>query len=155
MAWFTDLGFGPRLWLGCCGIYLQPSEPLKLLLIVYLSAYFADWLGIIRTKRLTLPRLHVLVPTLIMVGLALVLLLVQRDLGTASIFIFIYSVMIYTATGWRWVPLISVGTLTAAGVLGYAVFDVIRLRVDAWLNPWLDWLAYQWPNQKTAKPRSM
>ena len=29
-------GAGPRLWLGCCGVYFQPSEPLKLLLIIYL-----------------------------------------------------------------------------------------------------------------------
>ena len=35
-------GFGPRLWLGCCDVYFQPSEPLKLLLIVYLAAYFSD-----------------------------------------------------------------------------------------------------------------
>ena len=35
-------GTGPRLWLGCCGFYLQPSEPLKLLLIIYLAAYLAD-----------------------------------------------------------------------------------------------------------------
>ena len=34
-------GDGPRLWLGCCGLYLQPSEPLKLLLIIYLAAYLA------------------------------------------------------------------------------------------------------------------
>jgi cell division protein FtsW (lipid II flippase) len=31
-------GFGPRMWLGCCGIYLQPSEPLKILLVIYLSS---------------------------------------------------------------------------------------------------------------------
>ncbi len=30
------------VWLGCCGVYLQPSEPLKLLLVVYLSAYLSD-----------------------------------------------------------------------------------------------------------------
>ncbi len=35
-------GSSPRLWLGCCGVYFQPSEPLKLLLIIYLAAYFAD-----------------------------------------------------------------------------------------------------------------
>src|SRR5574341_1861829 len=35
-------GFGPRLWLGCCDVYFQPSEPLKLLLVAYLAAYFAD-----------------------------------------------------------------------------------------------------------------
>ena len=33
-------GSGPRLWLGYSDLYLQPSEPLKLLLIVFLSAYF-------------------------------------------------------------------------------------------------------------------
>jgi hypothetical protein len=38
----NPLGAGPRLWLGCCGVYLQPSEPLKLLLVIYLSAYLAD-----------------------------------------------------------------------------------------------------------------
>ncbi|MGD8753781.1 MAG: FtsW/RodA/SpoVE family cell cycle protein, partial [Anaerolineales bacterium] len=36
------MGTGPDLWLGCCGVYFQPSEPLKLLLVVYLAAYFAD-----------------------------------------------------------------------------------------------------------------
>ncbi|MCJ7623461.1 MAG: FtsW/RodA/SpoVE family cell cycle protein, partial [Anaerolineaceae bacterium] len=30
-------GIGPRLWLNFGGIFLQPSEPLKLLLIVFLS----------------------------------------------------------------------------------------------------------------------
>jgi len=73
-----------------------------------------------------------------MPGVALLLLLVQRDLGTASLFIFIYSVMIYLALGWRLIPLFSAVGLGLAGVAGYALFDVVRLRVDAWLNPWLD-----------------
>jgi cell division protein FtsW (lipid II flippase) len=38
----NPMGAGPRLWLGCCGVYFQPSELLKLLLIVYLAAYLAD-----------------------------------------------------------------------------------------------------------------
>lgn len=144
----NPMGYGPRLWLGCCGIYLQPSEPLKLLLVIYLSAYLADWSRLLTLEHPTapaphrriqvVPKLQILFPTLIMTSLAILLLLVQRDLGTAFIFIFIYSVMIYLATGWWWVPFASAGTLVGAGFLGYIVFDVIRLRVDAWLNPWLD-----------------
>lgn len=144
----NPMGFGPRLWLGCCGIYLQPSEPLKLLLVVYLSAYFAEWSSILTAKRTGSsnpnrstrfqPQIQILVPTLIMTGLALLLLLVQRDLGTAFIFIFLYATMVFLATGWRWVPVVTASTLTGVGLLGYLVFDVIRLRVDAWLNPWLD-----------------
>ena len=34
----NPLGIGPHLWLGCCGVYFQPSEPLKLLLVIYLAA---------------------------------------------------------------------------------------------------------------------
>ena len=35
-------GSGPQLWLQALGLYFQPSEPLKLLIIVYLAAFFAD-----------------------------------------------------------------------------------------------------------------
>ncbi|MEA3349316.1 MAG: FtsW/RodA/SpoVE family cell cycle protein, partial [Chloroflexota bacterium] len=143
----NPMGTGVRLWLGCCGVYFQPSEPLKLLLIVYLSSYLADWqlsLNTPRSRQISPngnkphTRIHILTPTLIMTGLALLLLLVQRDLGTGSIFIFIYSVMIYTATGWRLIPIFSVVGLGLSAAAGYSLFDVVRLRVDAWLNPWLD-----------------
>lgn len=137
----NPMGFGPRLWLGCCGLYLQPSEPLKLLLIIFLAAFFADWSGAITRSRPHIPkfsRIQILIPTLIMTGVALLLLIVQRDLGTASIFIFIYAVMVFLATGWRWTPVITAFTLTTAGVLGYLLFDVVRLRIEAWINPWLD-----------------
>ena len=134
----NPMGAGLRLWLGCCGVYLQPSEPLKLLLIVYLAAYFAAWTNRIVSNRSAGERLNVLTPTIIMTSLALLLLLIQRDLGTAFIFILIFSVMAYLATGWRWVPFFSGLALLAAGSVGYLVFDIIRLRVDAWLNPWAD-----------------
>ena len=144
----NPMGFGPRLWMGCCGIYIQPSEPLKLLLIIYLAAYFADWSPLLSSPRsdqqgnrrlvLTGSRLQILIPTFIMTGLALLLLLVQRDLGTASIFIFLYAVMVYLATGWRWVPVTGAAFLVGGGLLGYTLFDVVRLRIEAWMNPWLD-----------------
>lgn len=159
----NPLGYGPRLWLGCCGIYLQPSEPLKLLLVIFLAAYLADWSSFLNLsgqnnliakiwpfgKRAVgdsavsrpvhaIPQLQIFVPTLLMTGLAILVLLVQRDLGTATILIFLYSVMVYITTGWWWVPAASIGIISSAGLLGYLVFDVIRLRVDAWINPWLD-----------------
>jgi len=125
-------GDGPRLWLGCCGVYLQPSEPLKLLLVVYLSAYLADRLPL----HFSLPAL--LTPTLILGGAALGLLAAQRDLGTASLFILLYTAVVYMASGRKTMLLFSGLALLLAGVAGYILFDVVRIRVDAWLNPWLD-----------------
>lgn len=132
----NPLGYGPRLWLGCCGLYFQPSEPLKLLLIVYLAAYLAGMqLSFTTARRSMLPWLG---PTLLMTGLTMALLLAQRDLGTASIFIFLYVVVVFIASAdWR-ILLYGGLTLILSGVAGYALFDVVRLRVDAWLNPWID-----------------
>ena len=128
----NPLGGGPRLWLGCCGVYLQPSEPLKLLLVIYLSAYLADNLPL-RQKFFPL-----ILPTLLLTGLALLILVVQRDLGTASIFIFLYTVILYLATGRKRVLLASILIMALAGVVGYFAVDTIRIRLVAWLNPWSD-----------------
>jgi cell division protein FtsW (lipid II flippase) len=121
----NPMGVGPRLWLGCCGVYFQPSEPLKLLLVVYLAAYLAD------RQPLILNLLSLLAPTIIMIGITLLILVVQRDLGT-------YTGVIYAATGKKRILLLSFFILVSASIGGYVLFDVVRLRVDAWINPWLD-----------------
>jgi cell division protein FtsW (lipid II flippase) len=125
-------GYGPRLWLGCCGVYFQPSEPLKLLLIAYLAAYLAD-----RTP-IRLGAFPLLLPTVFVTGLALALLLVQRDLGTASIFILLYTVILYLATDHRRVLVGTALGLALAGLVGYFFISVIQIRMNAWLDPWVD-----------------
>ena len=132
-------GAGPRLWLGCCGIYLQPSEPLKLLLVIYLAAYFA---GRDAAHARLLPLLY---PTLFLTGLALLILFFQRDLGTASIFIFLYAAIVYMASGRRILLLFSLTTLAATTLAGYFLVDIIQVRIDTWLDPWADpsGLSYQ------------
>ncbi|HET9906835.1 MAG TPA: FtsW/RodA/SpoVE family cell cycle protein [Anaerolineales bacterium] len=128
----NPLGFGPRLWLGCCGVYFQPSEPLKLLLVAYLSAYLADRLPI------RLGALPLLYPTLLLSGLAILLLYFQRDLGTASIFLALYTSIIYLATQRRRAVLVSMGFLILVGFAGYYFVDIVHARIASWLNPWHD-----------------
>jgi len=79
-----------------------------------------------------------LTPTLIMTGLALLLLVFQRDLGTAALFLVLYAIIVYAGTGDYRVLLFSLLMLFLAVVVGYTLFDVVKLRVDAWINPWLD-----------------
>ncbi len=129
------MGAGPRLWLGCCGVYFQPSEPLKLLLVIYLSAYLADRIGIgLLSSRNTL-----FFPTLVVTSLALLLLLVQRDLGTASIFICIFTIIIFIVTGKRRVLISAIlFIITCAGGRDITSLMSSTIRVDGWLNPWND-----------------
>ena len=128
----NPIGYGPRLWLGCCGLYFQPSEPLKLLLVAYLASYLADRLPI---KLNAVPLIY---PTFLLSGIAILLLLFQRDLGTASIFIALYTIVIFLATGRRRTLLFSAVLLVFMGVVGYYLIDIIRARIDSWINPWND-----------------
>lgn len=125
-------GVGPRLWLGCCGIYFQPSEPLKLLFIAYLAAFFADNWAMRRNLSV------LLTPSLIMVGVSVLVLIAQRDLGTATIILTIYAFFILLVSGKRKTIFIFVLLLVVAGFLGYRYYDVIQIRINGWLNPWLD-----------------
>ena len=142
----NPLGSGPRLWLGCCGIYLQPSEPLKLLLIIYLAAYFADQIPFSLSPPVpstskpasNIPFIPLLAPTLIMTGLALLILLVQRDLGTATIFLVLYATIVYVTSGRIQILIVSLVALVLAALIGYFAFDLVQLRMEAWINPWLD-----------------
>jgi len=125
-------GFGPRLWLGCCNVYFQPSEPLKLLLVVYLSAYLSEKLPY------RLRTIHILYPTLILSGIVVMLLMAQRDLGTASIFLALYIIIVYLATNNKKIPLVGMFILIAMGIAGYLVVTTVHARIDSWINPWLD-----------------
>ena len=125
-------GFGPRLWLGCCDVYIQPSEPLKLFLIIYLSAYFSEKL----TYRLKTH--HILFPTLVLCGIVILLLVIQRDLGTASIFLALYTTITYFATGRKRILLASMAAIILVGIAGFYLVGIVNTRIASWLNPWAD-----------------
>ncbi len=130
-------GGDPRLWLGCCGLYLQPSEPLRLLLVGYLAAYLSDRMALGWSHKH--PRLGpTLAPLLVVWGLSVALLFVQRDLGTATLFLGVLAVLLYVASG-RWQVLAVAGIFgVAGGVMGNFLVPIVRLRLMAWLQPWID-----------------
>lgn len=128
----NPIGIGPKLWFGCCGLYFQPSEPLKLLLVAYLAAFLADRLALGGRMLATI------MPAFIISNLAVLLLLFQRDLGTALIFMALYTIIIYLATGRRRAILVSVGFLALFGVAGYYFIGIVQARIDSWLHPWDD-----------------
>jgi cell division protein FtsW (lipid II flippase) len=125
-------GSGPALWLNFLGVFIQPSELLKILLVIFLAAYLADNL------RIGFSLMQLLTPTLILIGMAFLILVAQHDLGTASLFIATYAVIVYLAIGKRRLLLYSFFAVLVALIIGYAVYNVIQIRIEAWLNPWLD-----------------
>ncbi|MGQ9501055.1 MAG: FtsW/RodA/SpoVE family cell cycle protein [Anaerolineae bacterium] len=134
-------GAGARLWLGAGGIYFQPSELLKLLMIVFLASYLAQRRAALLEVNLQLHRWRIphpayLGPLLLMWGFSMLLLLWQRDLGAGLLFFGVFLAIFYAAMGQGRYVLASLVLLLGAGAVGYHVSDVVALRVDAWLNPW-------------------
>jgi hypothetical protein len=66
------------------------------------------------------------------------LLLFQRDLGTASIFIALYTIIIYLATGNHRTIIFSAIIIVLFGLAGYYFIDIVHVRINSWLNPWDD-----------------
>jgi peptidoglycan glycosyltransferase len=136
-------GYGARLWLNMGGLYVQPSEPLKLLLVVFLAGYMAHrHRQLVEIKArfgpLRLPHPSYWGPMLLMWGFSMVLLIWQRDLGAALLFFGTFLGMLYAATGQSRYIWAGALLLLAAGGAGFYLFDVVQLRIEAFLNPWLD-----------------
>jgi cell division protein FtsW (lipid II flippase) len=130
-------GGGPRLWLGCCGLYFQPSEPLRLFLIAFLASYLADRLS--PAWRLEGNRLLATAAPLALVwGLSIAMLLAQRDLGTGSLFLFLLAALLYVAFGRPAFVLIAAGVVGAGALAGAQVFPWVQARMESWWNPWSD-----------------
>jgi cell division protein FtsW (lipid II flippase) len=134
----------PQLWLGFGSVFFQPSELLKVMLVVFLASYLAEQYPALQTLRSRANRRfagfspRVIGPVLLMCGLSVTLLFWQRDLGTAALFFIVLLLMLYLASGFGW--LLWGGTLLvgAAGIAAYRFIGLVRLRIDIWWNPWLD-----------------
>ncbi len=133
-------GGGPALWLGFGTTVFQPSEALKLLFVAFLAAYLGERLP--RDSNALAPQLPsslaLLAPLLFVWGVSLVILISQRDLGTGSLIFAVFVTMLYLATGQTRYVVVGGLLLLVGAALGYLLFDVVRIRVDAWINPYLD-----------------
>ena len=121
---------GPKLWLGFNGVFFQPSELLKIILIVYLASYFSE------NRSLNFDIIRTIIPTTILILGSLVMLIGQRDLGTALIFIAIYIVMVYFVFGIKRILIFGSILLSFSAIAGYILNDLIRIRFQAWILPW-------------------
>lgn len=134
-------GFGATLWLRVPligQVFFQPSELLKLLLVIFLGSYFAEREPLLQLRHGLFGALPYLAPLLLTWGFCMILLVWQRDLGAATLFFLVFLLLLYLASGENRYLWIGLGLLLIAGIIAYFAFDVVALRVDAWWNPWPD-----------------
>jgi len=120
VEFFGDVGMGAQRWLDLGFIRLQPSELMKIGLVMFLAAYY-DWLPIRKTSH----PFWVLLP-LIFIGLPTMLVLTQPDLGTAILLLVGGATVMFVA-GVHWAYF---ATVIAAGVGG--IVTVFESRGTSW-----------------------
>lgn len=117
--------YGAKNWIKIFGISIQPSEFVKILLIFMIASLFyvsRNIKQIIITTALT--------------AIMVLLLVLSKDLGGAMLFFTTFVVMTYFATGSVKLLGLFTGGGMAAAVAGYYIFSHVRVRVQAFVDPW-------------------
>ena len=145
----TEIG-GSRNWLVLGPISVQPSEFGKILIIFFLGAYLSDHRRVLtlpshRFLFLQLPPLRFIAPLICIWGLAVLMFVVEKDLGSALLFFGMAVLMTYMATGSKSYVFLAMAFMSVAATASYAMFAHVRVRFDIWLDPWKDpnGMAYQ------------
>lgn len=137
VEFFGTVGMGAQRWIDLGFMRLQPSELMKITMVMLLAAYY-DWLPLRKTSH----PFWVLVPVLIILA-PTAFVLIQPDLGTALLLIMAGGLLMFVA-GVHWAYF---ATVIAAGVGGiYTVFlsrgtewqllkDYQFRRIDTFLDP--------------------
>ena len=71
-------------------------------------------------------------------AIALLIIVFERDLGSALVLFFVFLTMLYVATGRKAYIVISFVLITLGLVAAYFLFSHVQTRVDTWLNPFAD-----------------
>ncbi|WP_208352538.1 rod shape-determining protein RodA [Pseudaestuariivita rosea] len=140
VEFFGDVGMGAQRWIDLGFMRLQPSELMKITLVMLLAAYY-DWLPV---NRVSSP-LAVLIPVLLIL-LPVFLVLRQPDLGTSLLLLMGGGIVIWLAgVHWGYFAAIfasGVGLVTAVfasrGTAWQLLEDYQYRRIDTFLNPGTD-----------------
>ncbi|MFA5411004.1 MAG: putative lipid II flippase FtsW [Candidatus Omnitrophota bacterium] len=123
---------GARRWFRFKFISFQPSELANLVIIAYVADFISRKGDVIRSLR------KGFLPPMAVLGLTIVLILAQPDLGTALAIGLVVLIMLFVA-GVKLRYLLAL-VLASIPVLYILIFSVPyrRMRIMAFLNPWLD-----------------
>ena len=132
-----------RLWIVVGPVGFQPSEAIKVMLVIFLAGYLAENRAVLagaslRLGPLTLPPLPYLAPMLVVFAAVMLVVVVSRDLGTALLFFGVFLTMLYVATGRRVYVLFGIGLFVAGAAVSYALFPHVAERINTWVDPWGD-----------------
>lgn len=135
-------GSDQRLWIDLGPFNLQPSELLKVFLVIFLASYLDEHREVMneapfRLGRLRLPPLPYLLPMVAMWGLTMGIIIIQRDLGAALLLFGVFLALLYVATNKGWYVLAGFAAFAGGAYVLNRFIPRVQERIALWLNPWV------------------
>jgi peptidoglycan glycosyltransferase len=132
---------GARLWVNIGPLNFQPGEAAKVLLVVFFAAYLVEKRELLSTGsrrigRLFLPDPKHLGPLLLAWGLSIVVMVMQKDLGSSLLFFALFAAMLYMATERAAYLLAALVLFVGGAAIAYQFFSHVQARVSTWVDPW-------------------
>ena len=121
--------YGAINWISIGGYSFQPTEITKLLLIFFIGSYYVN------KERFEKFKYADYIPMGILYSF-IGLLFIQRDLGTAVMFYGIFLGLQFIYEENRKLMAINLGLSSIGAVMGYFLFDHVKVRVLTWIDPW-------------------
>ncbi len=123
------------LTIGAGGLSFQPSELVKICLVVFFAGYLSEnqemlTAGSIPIGAIKLPPLKQLGPLLFMLGLALIIAVGIRELGLALLIFGMVLSMTYAATSRKVYVIGGLALFTVGAVIAFSVFSYARVRLN-------------------------
>ncbi len=134
---------GARIWISLGPVNFQPGEAAKLALALFFAAYLVEKRELLALaswprRRPILPDPKHLGPVLVAWGIAVLVIVAERDLGTALLFFALFIVLLWVATGRAGYLLVGFGLFGGAAFVSWLLFSHVQTRVTAWLDPFSD-----------------
>ncbi len=131
---------GAKLWLSFGGYSFQPAEFSKIMLAVFFAAYLNDnrQLLSVGTKKIMgiwFPSLRHFGPLLAFWFISLLILVLEKDLGSSLLFFALFLAMIYMATKRGSYLTVGLILFISGVVFSYWLFPHLRTRIQIWLSP--------------------
>ncbi len=132
---------GSRLWVRLGGISFEPGEFAKVTLCIFLASYLVEKrellsVGTTRIGSATIPAFRHFGPILLAWGLAMVVLVAERDLGSSMLFFALFLAMLWVATARGAYLILGTGLFGIGAVTAVKAFAHVHERIAVWLNPW-------------------
>lgn len=130
---------GARIWISLGPMSFQPAELSKVLLAVFFASFLVsnrDNLALAgrRVLWMNLPRARHLIPLLVVWGVSIAVLVLQKDLGSSVLLFGLFVVVLYVATDRPSWLLIGAGLFLPAAWFAATQLNHVQQRINGWLN---------------------